>query len=654
MQNGRASYVAAFALVANAVLLGVAVFQLHGVEERLVVQGQQLRALGEATERLGSQGLRPTAKSDSQANAAADDDAARSLHPGTPNYLKAKEKHWPAPGATVGGTLVRDWPTGDPKGFNSIIENGADVSEQVEAYCAVGLADRNTWTNPDNWYGELATRVEITDDSKEITAYLRKGVKWHAPGNIDLANPKYAWLNGDHEVTAHDFVFTLDMIVNPQVENGSLKNYYKELESYKAVDDHTLVVRWKKKEYQNIGMTLGLAPMPRFLFAYDEFGHETPRETVGMRLNQHWYNNKGFVGAGPYRMASYEPGARIRLVANDAYYGDKPAIREIVYPIYTDPSQTVLKLKAHELGIGRLQPGQYREEVKQYEGKNDKPRGPFLDGRIETRLVDAPVYRYIGWNADKPLFADKRVRRAMTLAFNRKTMIETVFAGLGELTSGPYLRASPNSDPDIQPLPFDIPGARALLAEAGWTDTDGDGLVDKVLRPGDAKRTQFEFSLLIYGSNKEYASLANILKEDLLKIGVKMNVDSAEWSLMQKRMEEKSFDAYTGAWALSWETDLYQIWHSSQADVPKGSNMVGFRNKEADGIIEKVRVTFDPKERIELFRRFHRIVHEEQPYSFFLVQRYVYSSWNDVKNVEFSKVRPVANTLPWSVARGAN
>jgi ABC-type transport system substrate-binding protein len=159
----------------------------------------------------------------------------------------------------------------------------------------------------------------------------------------------------------------------------------------------------------------------------------------------------------------------------------------------------------------------------------------------------------------------------------------------------------------------------------------------------------FEFTLTIYGSNKEIAALANIYKEDLLKIGVRLNVDAPEWSLMQKRMSEKSFDAYTGGWGVTWEDDPYQIWHSSQADVPGGSNRVGFRNKEADALMEKIHVTFDHDERLRLYHAFHRIIHDEQPYTFLFSKTDYVCTWNDVKDVVFAKLRPAIRTLPWSV-----
>jgi peptide/nickel transport system substrate-binding protein len=236
------------------------------------------------------------------------------------------------------------------------------------------------------------------------------------------------------------------------------------------------------------------------------------------------------------------------------------------------------------------------------------------------------------------------------MAFDRKRILENVWMNLGVLVTGPYPPNAPYNDPSVEPIPFDLEGAKKLLAEAGWVDTDGDGLLDKSLHPGEPRKP-FEFSFIVALGPKETMVLANILRDDLLKIGVKMNIETAEWSLFLKRMDEKNFDAYAAAWTVGWDEDLYQIWHSSQADVAKGSNHVGFRNKEADHIIETLRQTFDPAERIKLLQAFHRIVADEQPYSFFSAKQLVVCHWKEVENVVYSKIFPNVNALPWSVRR---
>jgi peptide/nickel transport system substrate-binding protein len=646
----RAVVGGAFGLVL--VLLGVVIVQMNHLEARLIAQGQQIRTLGEATDKLATSGLRVAARGTTATPDEGPPPGVKFLHPEAPNFLKPADTHWPPPGASTDGSLVRGWDTGDPKGFNPILENSGYTTELISVYCDLSLASPNNWTNPSLWHGEAAYRVEITDDSKEFTFYLRDGLTWPKPIGVNLDDPTYAWLKGEHPVTAEDFAFTAEMILNPQVESGPHRNYYADLESFKALDAHTLVLRWKKKLYTNLAQSLSLSAMPKFLYTRDEHGVPFPKETLGTRFNQHWYNHKGFFGAGPYAMTSYQPGTKIGLTRNETFPLEKPAIQSITYPVYTDRAQTMLKLKAHELSVGELSPGQYREEIQQYEASGKKPPAdsPFFDGRIHCQPVLSGAYRYIGWNADRPFFEDKRVRRAMTLAFNREQILKDVFVGLGVLITGPFSPDAPYVDPTVQPIPYDLEAAKKLLTEAGWTDSDGDGLRDKAFHAGEPRKP-FSFTFVVPTGIKESLVLANILRDDLLKIGVKMNIETAEWSLFLKRMDEKNFDAYAAAWTTGWDEDLFQIWHSSQADIPKGSNRIGFRNKEADRIIEALRAAFAPEERKQLFQAFHRLVADEQPYSFFSAKKTTICTWKEVENVVFSKQFPTVVALPWSVRR---
>jgi ABC-type transport system substrate-binding protein len=255
----------------------------------------------------------------------------------------------------------------------------------------------------------------------------------------------------------------------------------------------------------------------------------------------------------------------------------------------------------------------------------------------------------MAWNAARPLFADKRVRRAMTYALDRKRIIDNVYVGLGAIATGPYPPGSPNADPAIEPIPFDLARAKKLLAEAGWTDSDGDGLVDRELHPGDGKHSPFEFRLSFAVGQAETDATVKIFADDLSKIGVRAILDPLEWALLQKRKDERSYDAYLGSRTTTWFTDLYQVWHSSQADLPGGSNAVSFKNRAADEIIENLRLVFDENERVRLFRAFHRIVDDEQPYTFVMVRSKVHCAWSNVKNVVYAKDTPVENSLPWWV-----
>lgn len=563
------------------------------------------------------------------------------LHPEVKNFLTEETDFiLTAPEANTDGTLVRYYGT-DSESFNPLNVNAAAVTNFIKNYCEDSFAERH-WNNPDLWREQLAERIEITDDYKEYTIYLKKGIKWHKP-LLDWSDPKNDWLKGVHYFTARDVKFTIDLILNPQVECAHISNYYKELDYCKVIDDFTIVFKWKKKVYNSLEFTVGFTPIPEFIYAFDKNGRRFSVENIAEEFNNHWYNDR-FIGNGAYEFIFYEPGDKIKLKRNEFYYGDKPAIKNIEYLIYADPLQTVLKMKKRELDFTELSPSQYKEEV--LEGD---PYSLFNSGQIHTEKYLDLAYFYIGWNCDHPIFSDKNVRQAMSHAFNGEKILKDAFLDLGKLISGPFFIESPAYDKSLKPYEFNLDKSKKLLSEAGWKDLDNDGILEKEI---DGEKKKFEFILLIYSMKPEWKTAANIYQKDLEKIGVKMIIQSLDFSILLKRTEERDFDAYTGGWALGWDDDPYQLWHSSQADAPKSSNKVSFRNKEADKIIEELRVTFDLKKRTELFHKFHRILYEEQPYTFFRVSMTVYAWQDEVKRVIFKKDRPHADSMPWYVDRG--
>jgi peptide/nickel transport system substrate-binding protein len=214
---------------------------------------------------------------------------------------------------------------------------------------------------------------------------------------------------------------------------------------------------------------------------------------------------------------------------------------------------------------------------------------------------------------------------------------------LGDLISGTFFLESPDYNHDCKPHAFDLDLARRLLSDAGWSDADGNGVLDCEIA---GARKEFKFNLYVFSGNETSRNIAQIYKEQLRKIGIWMDVVPMDWALLQQKMENREFDSYIGGWALGWESDPYQLWHSKMADTPKSSNFISFRNKECDEIIEKGRLTFDPIERKKMFHRFHVILHEEQPYLFMFCAK-VIPTWWDYLRPEFYKNRPQDISLRW-------
>jgi peptide/nickel transport system substrate-binding protein len=232
---------------------------------------------------------------------------------------------------------------------------------------------------------------------------------------------------------------------------------------------------------------------------------------------------------------------------------------------------------------------------------------PFLNVYSQPSLG----YSYIGYNLQNPLFQDKRVRQAMTYAINREEIVQYVLYGLGTVANGPFPSHLWYSNPHVKPLPYDPVKARQLLAEAGWKDSDGDGILDKAGKP-------FRFKLITNSGNDTRRDVGVLAQRAFRELGIDVKLELYEWSVFLKNfINPKAFDACILGWGLSPDPDDYQIWHSSQ--IEKGFNFVSYRNAEVDRLWEEGRREYDIEKRKTTYWRINELMAEDQPYTFLFV-----------------------------------
>ena len=196
--------------------------------------------------------------------------------------------------------------------------------------------------------------------------------------------------------------------------------------------------------------------------------------------------------------------------------------------------------------------------------------------------------------------------------------------------------------------PFDPQKALALLNEAGWTDTDGDGVLDKVI---DGKKVPLRFEIKVNSGNAVRKSVALVLMDELKKHGIARSACAKlDWTIFLNDVKNHQFDAVVLGWQMSTtEPDAYQVWHSSQA-ANKGSNAISYKNSRVDEILEQYRREFDPQKRIELYKEFQEILHDEQPYTFLYVGKRVSAMQRRFQGVEVfpDGLRPIDWWVPLS------
>ncbi|MFT4572643.1 MAG: peptide/nickel transport system substrate-binding protein [Hyphomicrobiaceae bacterium] len=420
----------------------------------------------------------------------------------------------------------------------------------------------------------LAESWEVSEDGLTITFVLRKGLEWSDGDPFDVA----------------DIKFGFDKIRDPKTLTSYAEDY-KQVSKFEVLDDFSFRVTYDKPFAPALASWGNMVVLPSHLLA-DVDINETPlaREPVTI---------------GSYTLEKWETNTSLSLRSNHDYYRGRPHVERVVYRVIPDQATQFLELKSGGLDSMGLTPLQYRRQTSTRQFNEDFTKYRYVSGG----------YTYLGYNLTNPLFEDVRVRRALTHAIDKQEIVDTVLLGLGSIAETPYRPGTAwinQTLVDEAPFPYDPERARALFAEAGWEDTNGDGVLDK-----DGER--FTFRILTNSGNDLRLKTATVIQQRLKEVGVAVEVRVLEWSaFINDFVDKRNFDALVLGWSLSLDPDQYDIWHSSKTEF-KQFNFVGFKNDEVDDLLEKGRRLFDTDERKAIYDRIQEIIAQEQPYTFLYV-----------------------------------
>lgn len=472
----------------------------------------------------------------------------------------------------------------EPETLNPITSSDA-YGQEVHAYLMDSLMARN----PDTYEFEpmLAEKVETSKDSKTFTFTLRKGAKF----------------SDGKPVTAEDVKFSFDVIFDSTYNAAHLRPYFENIEKCEIVSPDVVRFTTKTKYFNNFAVVAGLTILPKHVYG---------NAAEGKKLN------KTVIGSGPYKIERYEKGQYLLLTKNKDWWGTSvPALKgmynfeKIRMRFLKDSNISIEALKKGDIDYAALSPEEYTKKTEGSEwGKTVK--------KVKTENVAPKSYGYVGWNLRREIFQDKNVRKALQMLMNRDEMNQKFRFGMSLPATGPWYQQSEYADPSVKAIGYDPKKALELLKNAGWTDTDKDGVLDKVI---GGKKTNFSFAL-IYG-NKDTEKYWVLYQGDMKKVGIDMRLQMIEWNAMMKAVDESNFDAIAMGWgAGSVDNDPKQIWHSSSA-VKGGSNFVGYKSPEVDKMIDEARAEMDKKKRIPLLRKVYAKIADDAPYAFLFNDKFV-------------------------------
>jgi len=475
-----------------------------------------------------------------------------------------------AAGGERGATVVIATST-DIDGINELTASQTQFSRDLLGRMFLHLfaeqpvsADR-----PATFLPELATSSELSDDRLTLTVKLRSDIVW----------------SDGEPVTAEDVRWTWQAQTSPEV--AWVYSHSKEsISDVEIIDLHTVRFHFTH-------------PSPAPIAAVNE-GFILPRHAwqalpfAEWRLDGDWFT-RHLVVDGPFRLAEWIPQQEISLVRNERYSADDPPqIERLVLRVIPDQTSQLAQLLAGEIDFVISVP-------------------PDSAGRVESApdielLTYWPLkFTYICWNTGDSRFNSSEVRRALTFAIDRRSLVETLWHGRARVSTSPIVSSVWARDESLEPWPYDPQAAAELLDRAGWRDTDGDGTRDRDGQP-------LRFELLSPTSSAIRSDAAVMIQSQLARIGVTVDLRQLESNTLTSRAIAHDFDAFIGSWNIDTSMDIGYAFHSDS--IANGFNFGLYANPEVDRLIDRFRQLDDPAAQRPVLAELQQRIHADQPYTF--------------------------------------
>ena len=453
-----------------------------------------------------------------------------------------------------------------------------------------------------NIVGDLAESWDVSPNGLIITFHLRKGVKWH----------------DGHPFTSADVLYTYQVTVDPKTPTAYAGDFLK-VKKAEAIDDYTFRVTYDKP-FAPALISWSSAILPRHLLE----GKDITKSPLARHP----------IGTGPYKFKEWVTGQKIALVSNPDYFEGRPYLDGRVTRIIPDSATMFLELRAQNLGMMGLTPLQYTRQT-----ENNLFKSHFNKYRYLSF-----AYTYLGYNLKNPLFADKRIRQAISYAINKDEIINGVLLKLGKPAHGPYKPGTWAYNDKVKIYNYDPQKARELLREAGWIKVNPAGILEKEGKP-------FVFEIVTNQGNETRQKCAEIIQRQLQEVGIDVKIRILEWSsFVTDFINKRRFDAVIMGWTIPLDPDAYDVWHSSKT-APEELNFVSYKNPEVDEMLEKGRSTFDQKERKKYYDRFQEILADDQPYTFLFVPEALVIVNKRFRGIEPAPLGLEHNYIKWYVPK---
>jgi len=499
---------------------------------------------------------------------------------------------------------------------------------------AIDMFDVGFWTFDDNQElnPEMAAEIPtadnggISEDGLTLTIKLRQDAMW----------------SDGTPVTADDFVFTYDMIMADGNAVQTRYPYDTFVDSVTALDDNTVQIVMNAP-YAAWAVGFSGAFLPKHIL-------EPVFEAEGTLDNAEW-NRNPTVGNGPFVFKEWQSASHIILDANESYWRGRPNLDQIFIRIVPDPEAQMAALKTGDSDIGVYMTAADQPDI---DTMSDVEMVATSSGFVESwffNLVSEELGAENNIRPGHPAIQDVRVRKAIVMATDRQKIIDELFYGLYRIPAVLWYD-SPWEDTSIEAWPYDPEGAKALLDEAGWVDSNGDGTRDK-----DGVELVIQYSTTAGNQLREATQV--VVQQMLQEVGIGVEIVNYSYDTLWNGYGDDGPIA-TGQFDLAeWSTQPWDFPDPNTGDWlceeipsqenPAGGNWQGVCIEDLNALFHQQATTVDTAARQALYTQIEQIMHEQLFWAGVRTDPDMYAVNDRVKNIRVSGIDPFWNAYEWAV-----
>jgi peptide/nickel transport system substrate-binding protein len=438
---------------------------------------------------------------------------------------------------------------------------------------------------------EIGDSLNIVNDGG-FTPRLSDRWTW-SPDSLSIAfhiNPRAKWHDG-RPVRSNDVRFTFQSTTDSTLGSGT-KALIGNIDSVTTPDSATAVFWFHSRTPQQFyDATYQMPIMPEHIW-----GGIAPSAWRGSEPAKHP------IGSGQYRFLRWIPKAAVEVVADTGNYRGSPKLSRVIWTIAPDFNTAVTRFLSGEADFfEQLRPENLAEVAKHPELRTKQYRGlSYIYAQFNLR---DPANH----SRPHPIFGNRELRRALTMATDRATIVHSVYDSLALPALGPTVRAYPTTDPTLAQIPFDLPRARQILDSLGWRDANGDGVRERNGR-------QLQFSLAVPSSSKARVRLAVLIQEQLRQAGVKADVEQLDFPVLMERARKRAFDATIGQWNTQPSPGSVRgSWGTAGSRASSGTNYGSYENHVFDAYVDSALASFDAPARKAYFTKAYETIIQDAP-----------------------------------------